>query len=213
MSSPVSRWSGALTLGLPGSGLRPGDQLHDRAAWSGLRSRGRADARGRNPPEVDGCLATRPARPLLGNPGDGTPATSVALFVPRPATFALLMIFRATIVGVAVPPGDVAAGQACLLGVPLPSWPQCKQGGDQVQRDSWHVAGFDAMFMGQCQQGCAVRERLNDHHGSRCHDQHEADGKASSASRSALGCSLVHVGRLLQRSPRESSGSTPDGSR
>jgi hypothetical protein len=28
-----------------------------------------------------------------------------------------------------------------------------------------------------------------------------------------LGCSLVHVGRLLRRSPRESSGSTPAGSR
>jgi hypothetical protein len=61
------------------------------------------------------------------------------------------------------------------------------------------------MFMGQWQQGCAVRERLNDHHGSRYHDQHEADGKASSASRSALGCSLSHVGRLLQRSLREPS--------
>jgi hypothetical protein len=69
------------------------------------------------------------------------------------------------------------------------------------------------MFMGQCQQGCAVGERLKDHHGSRYHDQHKADGKASSASCSALGCSLAHVGRLLQRSPREPSGSTPGGIR
>jgi hypothetical protein len=109
--------------------------------------------------------------------------------------------------------------QQCSLGSCLPARRAAaltttgKQGGDQVQRDSWHVAGVDAMFMGQCQQGWAVRERRNDHHASRYHDQHKADGKASSASRSALGCSLAHVGRLLQRSPRKACGSTPGGSR
>jgi hypothetical protein len=131
----------------------------------------------------------------------------------RPATFALLTICRGDDHGCCGSASNVAADHACLLGVPLPSRPQCKQGGDQVQRDSWHVAGVDAMFMGQCQQGCAVRERLNDYHASRYHDQHKADGKASRAARSALGCSLAHVGRLLQRSPRKACGSTPGGSR
>jgi hypothetical protein len=133
--------------------------------------------------------------------------------VPRPATFALLTICRGDDHGCCGSASNVAADHACLLGVPLPSRPQCKQGGDQVQRDSWPVAGVDAMFMGQCQQGCAVRERLNDHHASRYHDQHKADGKASRAARSALGCSLAHVGRLLQRSPRKACGSTGGGSR
>ena len=59
------------------------------------------------------------------------------------------------------------------------------------------------MFMGQWQQHCAVWERRNDHHASRYHDQHEADGKAGSASCSALGCSLVHVGKAT---PALSSG-------
>ena len=55
----------------------------------------------------------RPGRPQRGAVGDHPVPDTL---VPRQATFALLTISEATIAGVAVPSGDVAAAHACLLG-------------------------------------------------------------------------------------------------